>query len=220
MTVQDWTKATQFSNDLLEDEDEGLQSWYQSQVAEAAALTESHYVAVGSGTNQHQGIFAGGDTDAFSFSTDNGLDSDSIAAGTYVNFDSLWKFFFTLGEGYAENAAWLMKRSTMASIVAMSQANIPVFQAAQLLSQNNIPGSGWNILGRPAFTNSNVPASGSSGVNFIAIGDPMKYTLVVRRGMVVLRNPYMTPGAITLYTSFRQSGKVTQQLGWVLGATA
>lgn len=214
VTVQKWTKVTRFSEELLEDNAAGLAEWYARAVARAMAQTEAYYVAVGNGTNQHSGIFESGDTDAFTYNTDNGMDSDF--AGIVVP-SALWQHYFDLGEGYRTDAAWLMDPVTLSEILSQRSTKSLEWAAADLVSINPVSGQ-ISLLGRPAFTQHNISTNAAS-VGFIAFGSPFFYTLVERKGLTVQRNPYLyqATGEIGIFNSFRQSGTVTVEEAWNIG---
>jgi HK97 family phage major capsid protein len=215
VTVEKWTKITRFSEELLDDDAAGLEDWYQRALARAWANTEAYYVAVGSGTNQHQGIFVGGDTDALTLNTDAGADSDGN-----ISLESLWKLFYTLGGGYRDDpsASWLMDDQTFAGIVALAQSNEPVFAGARML---DLGGEVPKLLGKRVFLQGDIDTQ-SSGVCFIMFGVPYYYALVERKGLTISRNPYLyqATGEIAFFSSFRQSGRVTQEEAWVGGVGA
>lgn len=214
VTVQKWTKVTRFSEEILDDNEAGLMEWYANAIGRAMAQTEAYYVAIGSGSNQHEGIFEGGDTDAFTYNTDVGMDSDFAAPAP----SAIWNHYFDLGEGYRENAVWLASGATLASILSFRSAKALEWASADLLT---ISGGQISLCGRPFYTQGDIPAKGS-GVGFIAFGDPFYYTLVERKGLTVARNPYLyqASGEIAVFSSFRQSGKVTVEEAWNIGVGA
>jgi HK97 family phage major capsid protein len=214
VTVQKWTKMTRFSEEILEDNTAGLVEWYSNALGRAMAQTEAYYVAVGSGTNQHEGIFEGGDTDAFTYNTDTGMDSDFAAPAP----SAIWNHYFDLGEGYREDAVWLASGATLASILSFRSSKALEWGSADLLS---ISGGQIELCGRPFYTQGDIPAK-ASGVGFIAFGCPFYYTLVERKGLTVARNPYLyqASGEIAVFASFRQSGKVTVEEAWNIGVGA
>jgi HK97 family phage major capsid protein len=216
VTVQKWTKLTKFSEEILEDNAAGLLDYYTRGLARAMAATEAYYVAIGSGTNQHEGIFEGGDTDAFIYNTDNGMDSDSA----YIVGSAVWAHYYDLPEGYRTDAAWLMDSQTLAEIVSARSTKAFEWGGADLLTVD--PGSGQvRLIGKPVFTQDDI-STNASAVGFIAFGSPFYYTLVERKGLSVMRNPYLynATGEIGFFTSFRQSGKVTVEEAWNIGVGA
>lgn len=216
VTVQKWTKLTRFSEEILEDNAAGLVDYYSRGLARAMAATEAYYVANGNGTNQHEGIFEGGDTDAFTYNTDTGIDSD---VATIVP-SAVWQQFYDLPEGYRVDAAWLMKSATLAEILSLRSTKALEWGSADLLTIDPVRGD-VRLLGKPVYTQDDI-STNASGVGFIAFGSPFYYTLVERRGISVVRNPYLyqATGEIGFFTSFRQSGKVTVEEAWNIGVGA
>jgi len=209
VTLHKWTKVTRFSEELLEDHETDLDEWYARALARAWAATEAYYVAVGTGTNQHEGIFTGGDTDAITLDTDHGADSDGNITG-----ECLWRIYYTLGEGYQAEAAWLMDPQTLAGIVSLMSNSEFTFRGADMLRMRE--DGTWLLLGKPVYTQDDIPVQ-ASGTCFIMFGDPYYYALVESRGLTIKRNPYLyqATGEVGVFSSFRQGGKVVVEEAWV-----
>lgn len=217
VTVENWTTAVTVSNAMLEDEDYGFVEYYNRRVARFAALTEAYYCAIGSGSNQHQGVFEGGDTDALVFDTDGGADSD----GNLLP-DALYALYYTLGEGFRDGAIWLMNGTSERLFRALkTTAASPNFAFNEAGAAVEMINGRLHFLGRPVFNQASIPDK-SSGVGFVAFGNPEYYALVERRGFVVARNPYikMSAGQTVFYATMRQSGKVTAESAWAIGVGA
>ncbi len=216
VTVHKWTTSVMMTTELLEDDVIGLESWYAADVARSMASTEARYCAVGTGSSQHTGIFTGGDTDTLTFNTDNGADSD----GNLLP-DAFHRLFFSLNEGYREDAVWLADGLTLRDVLTIkhTQANPAwAYGAADLLQWN---GNDIRLLGKPFFQNDNIPVK-ASGVCFIMFGSPAYYALVERRGLVVMRNPFLraAQGQVVFHNSFRQGGTVLVEAAWSGGVGA
>jgi len=219
VTVQKWTKVTRFSEEILDDNVAGLLDYYGRGLARAMAATEAYYVAVGNGTNQHSGIFESGDTDAFTYNTDTGMDSDLTPLMT-VSGAALWRHYFDLPQGYRADAAWLMASATLADILSVRTTKGMEWGSADLLTIDPRLGE-VNLLGKPVFTQDDLTTN-TNNVGFIAIGSPFYYTLVERKGISIARNPFLYQGSgeIAFFTSFRQSGTVTVEEAWNIGVGA
>ena len=208
VTAHKWTTAVLIANELLEDANSNVEAYYQRWVARGMAATENKFVAIGTGTNQHEGIFTGGDTDGLVFAG-----SDAITA------DEIPELLFKLGSGYQQGAAWLMDPDTFRYIISIFSTSQFAFDAmaGSVVIGGDGPQAG-TILGKPVYLQDDIPVR-SAGLGVIAIGNPDFYALVERRGLTVLRDPYTkaSSGQVVFHVSFRQGGKVLVENAWKIG---
>lgn len=211
--VHKWTKLTKISEELLEDDAANLEEFYARAVARAMAQTEAYYVAIGSGTNQHQGIFEGGDTDGFSY--------DTAAGGVTIAPGELYEHLMTLKQGYQSNAAWLMDNLTWAYILTLRDSNDWAWGGADMATVNVSGGPQVGTLyGKPVFVQDDIPVRADAVVS-VMVGDPSYYALVERRGLQISRNPYLyqANGQVGFFNTFRQGGAVLVEEAWIGGLT-
>ena len=209
VTVEKWTKLFKVSEELVADDAYDLEGFLERAIARAMAQTEAYYVALGTGSNQHQGIFTGGDTDALTFDSTGNITPDEI-----------WELFYTLGEGYRPNAAWLMNDQTWRYILSIRDTNDWAFGAADLAEVD--PDRGQAMLcGKPVYFQDDIDTI-ASGKTVIMFGDPFYYGLVDRAGLEiqVLQELYAATGQIGYKCHFRQSGAVLYEFAWVGGQMA
>jgi len=202
----------------LDDEAANFDDWFARAISRSMAQTEAYYVAIGSGTNQHEGIFTGGDTDALTFTTDYGLDSDTSKIGP----KSPSHLLYTLGQGYHQDACWLMDNQTWVAIINLRDTDNWAYMTADMATLSTAGGpQAGSLLGKAVYLQDDIPVEAASTC-FIMVGDPYYYTLVERKGLTIARNPYLyqANGQIGFFSSFRQSGKVTVEAAWCGGALA
>lgn len=211
VTVQKWTLRHTASEEFLEDDAANFDEWFTRSLARSMARTEAYYVAIGSGTNQHEGIFEGGDTNALTFDTSSHIEPEEIH-----------ELFNILKTEYQGDAAWLMRNSTWNHIATLRNTDNWAFGNADALSFN-IDGSAraGTLYGRPVYLQADIGAIGS-GVCVIMVGDPSYYALVERKGLTVARNPFLQQanGLVDFFSHFRQSGKVLAEEAWAGGIMA
>jgi len=211
VVVENWTKIFKVSEQLLDDNDANLTGFLSNGIARSMVQTEAYYSAVGSGTNQHEGIFTGGDTDALTF--------DSSAN---VTPDELWELLYILGSGYHANAIWLMDPQSWRYILSIRDSNNWAFSAADM-ARVNVPGADGELLGKKVFLQDDIPdILTGTGSGVIAVGDPYFYALVERKGLAVrrLNELYAANGQIGFKCDFRQSGKVLLEEAFKIGVMA
>lgn len=211
--VHKWTKLTRISEELLEDDAANLEEFYARAVARAMAQTEAYYVAIGSGSSQHQGIFEGGDTNGFSY--------DTAAGGVTIGPGELYEHLMTLKQGYQQNAAWLMDNATWAYVLTLRDSNNWAWGGADMATVS-VDGSAQvgTLYGKPVFVQDDIPVR-ADGVCSVMVGDPMYYALVERRGLQISRNPYLyqASGQVGFFNTFRQGGAVLVEEAWIGGVT-
>ncbi len=205
VTVENWTTAVKISNQMLEDEQYSFLPYYERRVARYAANTEARYMAMGTGSSQHEGVFYGGDSDAVTLTA---TDANAIGA------DDIFTIFYALGEGYREGAVWLMN-STSEKIFRTTKST-SVYSLGDAGRAAEMIDGRLHLLGKPVFNQANIPNQGA--LNWVAFGNPDYAVVVERKGFVVARNPYlfMATGQTAFYTNMRQSGKITAEEAWVL----
>jgi HK97 family phage major capsid protein len=211
--VHKWTKLTKISEELLEDDASNLEEFYARAVGRAMANTEAYFVAIGSGTNQHQGIFEGGTT--------NGLAFDTSASGTAIKPEELYELFMTLKQGYQSNAAWLMDNLTWAYLLTLRDTSNWAFGSADFANVNTSGGPSVGMLyGKPVFVQDDIPVR-ADAITSVMVGDPDYYALVERRGLQISRNPYLyqANGQVGFFNTFRQGGAVLVAEAWQGGYT-
>lgn len=211
VVVQKWSKLTKITEELLADDAANLEEFYANAVGRAMAQTEAYYVAIGSGTNQHQGIFEGGTTDALTFDT-----------AAHIEPVELYELFMKLKTGYQANAAWLMDPMTWQHIISLRNTDNWAFGAADMATLQTAGGpQAGTLYGKPVFLQDDIPVI-ATGVCVVMVGDPQYYALVERQGLSVVRNPYlyMANGFVGFFNTFRQSGKVLVEEAWAGGAMA
>jgi HK97 family phage major capsid protein len=210
VTVQKFTLRHTVTEEFLEDEAASFDSWFTRSLSRSMANTEAYYCAIGTGTNQHEGIMVGGDT--------SGLIFDS---GTNIDPQEIFELMMLLNTGYQPYAAWLMDPDTWRRVVTMRDSNNWAFGAADYLSVSIDGGAQAGMLyGRPVFLQGDIDVVGTTGNDVMAVGDPAYYALVERKGLTVARNPFLQQanGLVDFFTHFRQSGKVLAAEAWQIGS--
>lgn len=209
VVVQKWTKLFRLSEELAVDNATGLEGWLATAIARSMADTEAYYCAIGTGTNQHEGVFVGGTT--------NGLTFDSTGN---ITPDEIWELFYTLGTGYHADAIWLMDPQTWRYLLSLRDANNWSFSAADMATIN-VEGAEGELFGKRVYLQDDIPTM-STGVNPIMVGDPFYYALVEREGLSVrrLNELYAATGQIGFKCNFRQSGKVLVEEAFMGGIMA
>lgn len=213
ITVHKFTKIEKVSEELLADNKADLEGFMARAVGEQWGLTESHYCATGTGSNQPEGVFVGGDTDALTLTC-----THHILAAEIPELAS------KLRSGYRRDAVWLMDPATEGAIRQLRDANdfaFPIVNVQTRDRRGEFPGHYSELYGFPVFTDDNIDV-GAASTCIIMLGSPRYYMLVEREGLVMARNPYLyqASGQVGFFWRARFGGAVLQELAWVGGITA
>jgi HK97 family phage major capsid protein len=198
--IYKFTRTNKISEELLADEDANLMSYYTNALARAMALTESYYVAIGTGSSQPTGVFVGG-TAGLTFDSSGNITADEIP-----------ELFYTLGNGYRGNSTWLTNDETEGYLRKIRDANDFAF---------DMNGSNIGVMGdwkyetfygnKPIYTEEGV-ATITNSAKVILIGNFQYYTMAEHTNLVVTRNPYLyeANGQVGFFARQRWGGVVTQ----------
>ena len=153
------------SRELLQDQAVNLTSWLAKDMGRALArATENHY-AVGTGTNQPQGIMAAASTSVTGANGNAGVPTmDNLLTLKYA-LDSLY---------FDQGAGWLMNHETVAIIAALRENGT---SGAYLWQPNNIVDEPERLLGFPVYTSSGVPKAAASTKSIIFANFPDAYII-------------------------------------------
>ena len=214
VNVHSWTKLVKVGVDLMADQAANLDEFLSKDIGDKWAMTENRYVATGTGTNQHYGIFLS-DYGAAGAPTEIDLASDF----DYADINSM---IGGLSQEYAEKSAWLAHRKTESAIRAVASTSIPVFPVPTPLAS----GPGWKLgglMGSPFFNQKNINQSSdadSDTTKFVlAYADFSYYALVERSGLVITRlmERFRDTRQIGILAEGRQGGAPLRGEAFVLG---
>ena len=210
---------------ILEDARRNMPAWLAGKVSDRIARGEQHAFLNGDGVRRPRGIrtygMQDGDivveaTDGISASTitgwgENFQGRDSGAQGRVLSHPDLLIELMSLLRGrYISNAAFYMNRHVWATVRQLKNADGEYYWA---------PGAGANaaqslygtILGFPVRILDYMPSASSTAdvLHGILFGDMREfYTIVDRRGLRTLRDPYTDKPYIIFDTTYRVGGDV------------
>ena len=225
ITVHKWTKIMKLSEELLADQKANLEAFIAQDLGEKMAVTESHYVAAGTGASQHWGIISSGGAatdamDSATFPTFSSTDQMiTFSSAGEIEAEEIIKLFYTPSDAYAENAVWLMNRQTLGYLRGLTSSAFAAFPGGEPPMTVSAGGARVEtLLGRPVFCNSNVPVH-ATGIVSIALFDPSCYMVVENGGLVVrrLNELYAANGEVAIRAHFRQGGSPVQPAGFFYG---
>lgn len=123
---------------------------------------------------------------------------------TLAPADALIKLYYALKQGMRNNASFLTSDATLLSIRTMKDGQGNYLWKAPDQSAD-VP----TILGKPVYTDDNMPAVGANAFP-VAFGDFKRgYLILDRLGIRVLRDPYSNKPKVQFYTTKRVGGGVS-----------
>lgn len=191
------TAEPRISQDMIDDSYIDIEKELQDSLAMQYSLTENTAFVNGTGQGQPRGFLT------YAAGTSWGQIEQIVSGNaTAVTYTGLINLVYGLKDGYNQNAAFMMRRSTVAAIrLLVDGQSRPLW----------MPGFGSEpatLLGYPVVRAADMPAVASSALA-IAFGDfKQGYTIVDRIGTRILRDPYSAKPFVTFYTTRRVGGGV------------
>jgi HK97 family phage major capsid protein len=112
-----------------------------------------------------------------------------------------------LKEPYHTRAVWMMKRATIAQAMQVADGDSSFVFAPMIFQGERSPLS-MTIMGYPIRFGDDLPAIASNALSYIFGDIGATYTIVDRRGIRVLRNPYLEEPFVIFSTTKRVGGAV------------
>lgn len=118
--------------------------------------------------------------------------------------DAFVDTFYALKQGYRQNASWLMSDVVMSAVRKFKDG-----QGNYLWAPPSAAAEVATILGKPVYTDDNMPALGANAFP-VAVGDFKRgYLIADRQGIRVLRDPFTNKPYVHFYTTKRIGGGVS-----------
>lgn len=183
---------------LLDDGGFNVERWLSNKVSERFARAESTAFVVGTGVGQPRGFMTYAD------GTSAGqIEQIASTDANLLTFDGLINLVYSLKSPYLRRARFMAARLTIRDIRLLKDG-----QGRYQWEPITQVGQPQNILGYPIHQADDVAAV-SAGNLALAFGDfAAAYTIVDRKGVRVLRDPYTAKPYIKLYTTRRVGGDV------------
>ena len=179
---------------MLDDSAMNVESWIGLRIAESFALREGTAFLTGSGAGQPEGILTNASVLAAYVK--------SGAAATLTT-DGVRTLEYTLKAPYARNATFMMKRSTVLSLMLLKDGD------GRYLWQPSLTGGVASTFdGYPIVENEDMDAPGA-GKYSVLFGDfRTGYQIVDKATIAMLRDPYSAKPYVEFYTTRRVGGRV------------
>lgn len=201
-----YPKAT---NEMLADATVDMEAWLTGKISDKFARLENTAFISGNGVNAPRGIltYTAG-TSTYARNTIEQIANGSTTAPTEAGLISLMG---SLKEDYQNGASFLMKRSTFVEYLKVAGTTMFRFLNLQPQSgpQGPVLGGSLTLMEKTVRLADDMPVIASNALA-VAYGNYSRgYTIVDRKGISVLRDPYTAPGLTKFYAEKRTGGGVT-----------
>jgi len=196
VTLYKFMKLIKVAEELLEDENSGLDAFLTDAIGRSWAATDNYYVQIGSGSSQPQGVFVGGTA---------GLTLDAAAA---IGAAEVPELLGKLQAPYRNGAVVVMNRTTAAYLSGLTGNQFQFRQPPASIIRVNGEDLG---LGYPVIPTEDAAAIAASAKSML-FGNFAFYGYVRNRSLRVRRlvELYAGNGQIGIQAQFRAGGKVLQ----------
>ncbi|MDR3079175.1 MAG: phage major capsid protein [Rickettsiales bacterium] len=199
IATYDLVAQPKVSQKLLDDAAIDIEEWLAQRLANDFAVAEEDAFLNGLGptSNQPRGILG-------YVGEDGGIVAITSSSGTkkFTENDIL-DLYYSLGDRYLNNAAFMMPRTAMKYIRTLKDAT----SGQYLWNPALLAGQMDTLLGCPIYNSSHMPAVGQS-TKSIVFGDFRYYQIVDRVGIRILRDPFTAKPYVRFYTTKRVGGDV------------
>jgi len=192
---------------LLDDAIFNVEDWLSHKIADKFSRMENTAFVNGDGVGKPKGFLthAAGTPSSASWNVMEQISSGAVGAfATSNSGDALVDLVFSLRANYRDNAVFMMKRSTLAEVRKLKDADgnylwTPDFQLKQ----------GGKLLGFDVIEAEDMPTIAADSLS-IAFGDfNSGYQIVDRQGIRILRDSFTAKPFVKFYTTKRVGGDVT-----------
>jgi HK97 family phage major capsid protein len=201
-------KATQT---LLDDSRIDIENWLANKIADKISRMENTAFISGDGIGKPRGIltYPAGTTNPGQVQQINSGSASALTA------DGLRSVYYALKNPYADNASWLLSRSSVEAVSKLKDSS------GQYLWQPGLQaGEPQTLMGRPIERMEDMPNVAANSLS-VAFGDwRQAYTAVDRTGVRILRDPFSAKPFVMFYTTKRTGGDVLNFEAYVIQKTA
>jgi len=190
---------------LLDDAEFDAETWLANKTADKLVRTENTAFVTGDGIAKPRGFMTYADWASAGTYESGAVEQFSTGSSTTYTYNALVNIQNGLLEVYQANAAWLTKRANFGLIMQIVDGDTrPIFN----LTFDKNTGLAGGIMGKSLMFADDIAAA-ATGALSIAYGDMRAtYTIVDRRGLRVLRDPFTVKPFVLFYTTKRTGGDV------------
>jgi HK97 family phage major capsid protein len=195
---------------LLEDADRDVEAWLVGKISEKFARDQNNAFLNGNGVNKPRGLCTYTTAATADSSRSWGV-IEHIASGGSGAFtattpqDKLVEMTEALKPAYRNGARWMMPRAVSLLIRKFKTAT----DLNYIWQPSLVAGAPATLLGYPVEMAEDFPAIASNSLSAAFGNFGAAYTIVDRRGIAMMRDPYTAKPYVKFYTTMRVGGAVT-----------
>ena len=188
------------SQKILDDAAVNVEAWLAAKQGDKFSRLENTAFVTGTGAGQPRGF-----TTYDAGTTNPGqIQRETTAANDSLDDVDLVDVLYFLKAPYRQNATWAFNRNTLAVIIKIQDG-----QGRFVFQPGLQAGAPSSLLGRP-MVEFNDMADVGDGTLPVAIADwKAAYTIVDRKGITVLRDPFSSKPHVLFYSTKRTGGDIT-----------
>jgi len=184
--------------EMLDDANINVEQWLAGKVADKLARQENSAFVNGNGIGKPRGFLT------YPAGTSFGqIEQINSGSATDFTFDGLITIQNSLKEPYQRNAVWLFKRSSIANVRKLKDAN-----NQYLWQPNNQAGEPPTLLGAPVRHADDIPAVAGNALAAVYGDLRSAYLIVDRHGIRVQRDALTSKPFVKFFTTKRVGGDV------------
>jgi HK97 family phage major capsid protein len=191
---------------MLDDGIIDIAQWLADEVQQTFAEMEGSAFVIGDGNKKPRGFLNYPTVANANYSWGNiGFTVTGGAAGFAASnpIDALIDLYYSLRQGMRDGASWLMNDQVMGQARKFKDVG-----GNYIWEAPNAAADVGTILGKPVYTDDNMPALGANAFP-VAFGNFKRgYLILDRTGIRVLRDPYTNKPKVHFYTTKRVGGGV------------
>lgn len=198
------------TNELLADSEFDVEAWLTGKIADKFARLENTAFINGDGVSRPKGILTYANYASPGVYQRNAIEQIANGSTSAPTEAGLIELMGALKEEYQNGASLMMKRSTFIQYLKLSGTNVFRFFNLQPQTgpQGKVLGGSLSLLEKTVRLADDMPAIGNNALA-VAYGDFSRaYTIVDRKGISILRDPYTAPGLTKFYAEKRTGGGV------------
>lgn len=198
ITVMEMFAEPRITQKMLEDADRDVEGWLINKVADRFGRGEATSFVTGDGILRPRGFLT------YPPGTANGqVERVNSGNANLLTADGLIALMFTLKEGYANGASFMMRRRTLREVMQLKDG-----QNRYLFWQDPTAAAPMSILGSAVEQAADMPLVGAGALAVAYANWKEFYTVVDRLGITVLRDALTAKPYIKFYCRRRVGGDV------------
>jgi HK97 family phage major capsid protein len=209
ITIGELYAEPRITQKLLEDADRDVEAWLVAKIAEKFARDQNNAFIVGNGVNKPRGLTSY-TTAATADSTRTWGVIEHIASGGSGAFtattpqDKLVDMTEALKPAYRNGAVWMMPRAVSLLVRKFKTAT----DLNYIWQPSLVAGAPATLLGYPVAMAEDFPAIAANSLSAAFGNFRAAYTIVDRRGIAMMRDPFTAKPYVKFYTTTRVGGAV------------